>query len=59
LEYQRGAAAARQVSCSFGKPTVFEQYRWAIIAIATIIPLQSLLIAYVLVSGPPPPHRRG
>jgi signal transduction histidine kinase len=35
----------------FQEPTVFEQYRWAIIAIATIIPLQSLLIAYVLVQG--------
>jgi signal transduction histidine kinase len=35
----------------FRQPTVFERYRWAIFGIATIIPLQSLLITYVLLQG--------
>ena len=33
----------------FRQPTVWEQYRWPITAVAAIIPLQSLLIGYVLI----------
>ena len=35
----------------FRQPTIWEQYRWPIIAVATIIPLQSILISYVLFQG--------
>ena len=33
----------------FRQPTFWEQYRWPITAVAAIIPLQSLLIVYVLI----------
>jgi hypothetical protein len=33
----------------FRQPTVWEQYRWPITAVAAIIPLQSILIGYVLI----------
>ena len=33
----------------FRQPTLWEQYRWPITAVAAIIPLQSLLIGYVLI----------
>src|SRR4029079_7785223 len=35
----------------FRQPTIWDQYRWPIIAVATIIPLQSILISYVLLQG--------
>ena len=35
----------------FRQPTIWDQYRWPIIAVATIIPLQSILISYVLFQG--------
>src|SRR6478736_10468191 len=35
----------------FRQPTIWEQYRWAIIAIAGIILLQSILISYVLLQS--------
>ena len=35
----------------FGQPTIWEQYRWLIVAVATIIPLQSILFGYVLFQG--------
>lgn len=35
----------------FRQPSVWDQYRGSIIAIATIIPLQSILISYVLFQG--------
>jgi signal transduction histidine kinase len=36
---------------NFRQPTVWEQYRWPITAVAAIIPLQSLLIGYVLIQA--------
>ncbi len=35
----------------FRQPSIWDQYRWPIIAVATIIPLQSILISYVLFQG--------
>jgi signal transduction histidine kinase len=35
----------------FRQPTVWEQYRWPITAVAAIIPLQTLLIGYVLIQN--------
>jgi signal transduction histidine kinase len=35
----------------FRQPSIWEQYRWPIIAVATIIPVQSILISYVLFQG--------
>src|SRR5712672_2320535 len=35
----------------FRQPGIWDQYRWPIIAVATIIPLQSILISYVLFQG--------
>ena len=35
----------------FRQPTLWEQYRWPIMAVAAIIPLQSILIGYVLIQG--------
>ena len=35
----------------FRQPAIWDQYRWPIIAVATIIPLQSILIGYVLFQG--------
>ena len=35
----------------FRQPTVWEQYRWPITAVAAIIPLQSILIGYVLIQN--------
>ena len=35
----------------FRQPTLWEQYRWPITAVAAIIPLQSILIGYVLIQG--------
>jgi len=35
----------------FRQPAIWDQYRWPIIAVATIIPLQSILICYVLFQG--------
>ena len=35
----------------FRQPTLWEQYRWPIVAVAAIIPLQSILIGYVLIQG--------
>jgi signal transduction histidine kinase len=35
----------------FRQPTVWEQYRWSITAVAAIIPLQTLLIGYVLIQN--------
>jgi len=35
----------------FRQPTIWEQYRWPITAVAAIIPLQSILIGYVLIQG--------
>ena len=35
----------------FRQPTLWEQYRWPIVAVAAIIPFQSILIGYVLIQG--------
>ena len=35
----------------FRQPSIWDQYRWPIIAVATIIPVQSILISYVLFQG--------
>ena len=35
----------------FRQPTLWQQYRWPITAVAAIIPLQSMLIGYVLIQG--------
>ena len=35
----------------FRQPTFWQQYRWPITAVAAIIPLQSILIGYVLIQG--------
>jgi len=35
----------------FRQPSMWEQYRWPIMAVAAIIPLQSILIGYVLFQG--------
>jgi len=35
----------------FRQPGIWDQYRWPIIAVATIMPLQSILISYVLFQG--------
>lgn len=35
----------------FRQPAIWDQYRWPIIAVAAIIPLQSILISYVLFQG--------
>jgi signal transduction histidine kinase len=54
-ELQRwGISEARLPSGSivqFHQPTMWDQYRWPIVAVATIIPLQSVLIGYVLFQG--------
>jgi signal transduction histidine kinase len=54
-ELQRwGISEARLPSGSivhFHQPTIWEQYRWPIVAVATIIPLQSVLIGYVFFQG--------
>ena len=35
----------------FRQPSIWEQYRWRIMAVAAVIPLQSILISYVLFQG--------
>jgi signal transduction histidine kinase len=35
----------------FRQPTIWEQYRWPIMAVAAVIPLQSILISFVLFQG--------
>jgi signal transduction histidine kinase len=35
----------------FHQPNIWDQYRWPIVAVATIIPLQFILIGYVLFQG--------
>jgi signal transduction histidine kinase len=35
----------------FRQPTIWEQYRWPIMAVAAIIPFQSILISFVLFQG--------
>jgi signal transduction histidine kinase len=54
-ELQRwGISEARLPSGSivhFHQPTIWDQHRWSIVAVATIIPLQFILISYVLFQG--------
>ena len=35
----------------FRQPSIWERYRWPIMAVAAVIPLQSILISYVLLQG--------
>lgn len=35
----------------FRQPGIWDQYRWPIVAVMTVIPLQSILISYVLFQG--------
>lgn len=54
-ELQRwGVSEARLPAGSivhFRQPTIWDQYRWPIVAVATTIPLQFILIGYVLFQG--------